>query len=275
MRENAAMPGGADNQRASAASLLPIAFAAAAVLVLALLISGGRTGSIVVQRVVEPISRINGPQTQISFMTVTETSASGTMTRLLVAGSFGDSAARRYGSSIVGDTIETYVPTRHTIYVMSDSSYEAATKAYFARRFPHASVRTVPLSSYAGSWLAPGRTSFFKIQLQRGNYQLAGQTRIDGRRALKLVPTPGRGSIAFARQSPGEMALQPAYVSPGSYDPIEERSNGTVRDLWTEYRVLPATNTNQRFLSLTAAYPDAHVSYSAAAYVQAAFGSIR
>jgi hypothetical protein len=275
MRENAAMHGDADHHRASAASLVPIAVIAVGLVLLALLVAGNRTGTIVVQRVVEPMSQINGPRTEISFLTVTETSASGTVTRYLSESWFGASAARRYGSAVAGATLEQYIPADNTVYVMSDAAYNAANRAYIARRFPHEQVRTAPLLSFDGSWLTPGHKSFFQVQLERHNYQLAGRTSIDGRPALKLVPAPGRGTIPFSPGLRGQMQLQPAYVSPGSYDPIEERSDGSVRDLWTEYSVLPATNANERRLSLTFEYPHAHISYSAAAYLRAALGPIR
>lgn len=258
------MHGGADEHTPSALSLIPIAVAAAAVLVLALVISGSRSGTIVVQRVVEPISRRNGPQTRISFLMVTETSASGTVTRFASETSYGHLLAQ--SSVIAGNTLERYIPTDDTVYVMTDAAYEAAFRAYVRRHFPHVHARLAPPQSFAGSWLEPGPESFFKVQLQRGNYQLAGQKRIDGRRVVELVPSPGRGSIAFALHSAAEMTLIPAYVSPHSYDPIEEKSNGTVRYRWTEYRVLPATAANQRLLSLTAEHPHARISDSAIAY---------
>jgi hypothetical protein len=262
------MRGDADSHRASAAALVPIAVVAAAVLVLALLISGGRTGTIVVQRFVEPVSRTNGPQVRIAFTTITETSADGATTRFLLE----DSLAKDYGSVIAGNTMERYIPVDRTVYVMSADSYERAYAAYLARRFRGKHVRAAPLFSYTGSWLAPGRESFFKAQLGLHNYRLAGRTTIDGRSALKLIPM--HNSIAFATHTRAQMILQPAYVSPGSYDPIEEVSNGSERYVWTEYRVLPATAANQRLLSLTAEHPRAHISYSATAYIRAALGRI-
>jgi len=276
MRENAAMHGNADRHRASVASLAPIAVVAAAVLVLALLARGGGNGTIVVQRIVAPISKINGPRTQISFLTVTETSASGRMSRYLSESRLGASNATRYGSAFAGATLEQYVPADNTVYVMSDAAYNAANRAYIARRFPHERVRVQPLLFFDGSWLAPGRESFFKVQLEKHDYQVAGRTTIDGHRTLKLVPAPGRQTIAFSSHlRQGQMQLLTAYVTPRAYDPIEERADGSVRYLWTEYRVLPATNANERLLSLTAEYPHAHISHSATAYIRAALGAIR
>jgi hypothetical protein len=276
MRENAAMHGDAGNHRASASSLLPIALVAAAVLGLALLVHGGSKGTIVVQRVVEPTSRINGPQTEISFLTVTETSASGAVTRYLSESRFGASTARTYGSAFAGTTLEQYIPADNTVYVMSDAAYNAANRAYFARRFPGQRARAEPLLSFDGSWLTPGQESFFKVQLEIHDYQVAGRTTLDGHRTLKLVPAPGRNSIAFSPHlRDGQMQLLTAYVTPGSYHPIEERADGSVRYLWTEYRVLPATNANKRLLSLTAEFPHAHISYSPTAYIRALLDPIR
>ena len=268
IRENAAMHGDTDGPRATALALLPTVVVAAAVVVLALAVSGGRTGTIVVQSLIE---RPTGAGVRYVLRTVTETSADGTFERMYSEGPIAG------GAEVItsGAMLERYVPRQNTIYQLSASSYAAAIAHYFKRW--HATRTLLGSMQYAGSWLAPGRESFFKVQYQQGNYVIAGHPLVNGRRVLKLLPTPGRGTIAFAKHSVAQMQLTPVYVSPGSFAPIEEgfataNFRSSVRIIWTSYRVLPATSANERLVSLTARFPSAHISHDARAFVRATFG---
>jgi len=258
------MHGGGDKRVASSAALLPTAVVGVVVIVIALLASAGRSGTIVIQRVVEPASLTAGPRRRISLLTVTETSDRGAMTRFLLETSFGGPAA---ATVFAGSYLQTYLPADNTVYFVRVAALQSASNAYFARRFPgrHLVIATPPL--YAGSWLAPGRRSFFAVQLSLHRYRLGGRTTIGGRSALTLIPV--QLSIRFGPHSPAQMQLLRAYVSPHSYNPIKETADGRTVYLWREYRVLPATEANQRLLSLTAAHPTARVSMSARAYVRA------
>jgi hypothetical protein len=111
--------------------------------------------------------------------------------------------------------------------------------------------------------------------LRDGSYKLAGRGTIGGRAALKLVQT---SPLSFPHHSAGHgfESTTIVYVTPGSYEPIETvartklpgvRTTSVTR--WQTYAVLPATQANQRLVSLTARHPHARVVYNAMAFVRA------
>jgi hypothetical protein len=116
MRENAAVHGHADSHRASAASLVPIAFVAAAVLVLAVLVHESSKGTIVVERITFSATTVyNGkPNRPAPFVTtsIDETSADGTLQR-----SFTSNSVTRpgYQQVVVGSTLQLYDPAENTV----------------------------------------------------------------------------------------------------------------------------------------------------------------
>ena len=79
MRENAAVTGGADNHRAQGRPpLFPMAAVAVAVLIVALVVASGRTGTIVVQRIMFLARSSQNPPMRYSVTSITEASAEGT-----------------------------------------------------------------------------------------------------------------------------------------------------------------------------------------------------
>jgi hypothetical protein len=260
------MPRGNSAGTPSAASLIPIALIAAAILVLSLVVSAPKgSGTIVVQKLSERFGGTTGgggahPSMSITF--VAETTAAGHMRRLFTTTSVNHGLE----GLVDGPLREVYLSRNNTVYVMTQESLMRAEDRLLHRPV-NGRERTYSFS-YDGTWMAPGRTSFFAVQLRRHNYRIAGRTTIAGRPALKLVPV--HSANVFAVDSPARMLLEPAYVSPGSYDPIAGSPLGPGTDVfWTEYRVLPDTAANRRLLSLTARHPRAHVSFSVDAYLRA------
>jgi hypothetical protein len=241
-----------------------MALIAAGVLTLALIVSGGRagdaTGTIVVQSFVErpgPGHLGAGPRS-VSVTAIAETTGSGHLRRLLAINSLDGGLQ----SLFEGQAVETYVDRANTIYALTTGQLMSEQSPHRTGTGSHRSVT----SSYDGTWVAPGRTSFFAVELRKHNYHVVGRTTIDGHPALKLL---GDGSILSTSRSRTHVLLETAYVSPGSYDPIEESLPGFGTTVWTGYRVLPDTPANQRLLSLTSRHPTARISHSVRAYVAA------
>jgi hypothetical protein len=289
MRENAAMPGDADSHRASAASLVPIAIVAAAVLVLALLVHGGSKGTIVVERITFSATTVHNGKTNrpARFVTtsIDETSADGTLQR-----SFTSNSITRPGYQQVsaGKTMQLYDPADNTVYVTTEQAQQRATSAEIRSTTPKGSHVIVGIGhgtsvghSSATVQDVPGRTSIFQRRLRAGQFRLAGRTTIDGRAALKLVQTRAT-VLAIPNNAGGFESRDTVYVAPGTDNPIEEIINSTLPDLrttvvdrWQSYNVLPGTPANQRLLSLTARHPNARVSDNPLAYLRATQSEIQ
>jgi hypothetical protein len=284
MRENAAMQGGADKRRASAASLVPIAFVAAVVVVLALLVHGGRKGTIVVQRIVFSATTVQGGKTNrpapFSVVEITETSADGTDQRDLTSNTFGRAGFQQV---LAGQAIELYDPIDRTIFVATQAGEQQAFERQAKLNTPkgfHTSTATVRLHAELG--FAAGRRSIYEQQLQAGQLTVAGHVTIDGRPALKLLQSHATRLPVLNNNSGAFESVDTIYVSPQSYDPIEEiiHSNlpgitETVLNRWQKYRVLPATTANRRLISLTALHPHARIIHSATAYFRASQSETR
>ena len=284
----------AATEGASPSSLAPMAVAAVGILALALVISGvlwkSHRGTIVVERITwtaygEITTTATGGFTdkqpvRTAVTSVTETSADGTPLRSLIS-----SSTMRPGFQDLsfGNTIELYDPTTDTIYETTDQALQRAVVAQVQRNAPpgtHVSSgkgtgrvqyaqRIVTYPSFA-----PGSISIPEQQLRAGLYRLGRRTTIDGRPAIELVPT--HATVRFGVHSAIRETIDPVYVSPRTFDPIEEviRFAGGGQKTWTvmrwpTYRVLPATTANLRRLSLTALHPHARVVRSASGYLQA------
>jgi hypothetical protein len=284
MRKNAGMHGGADNDRAPAASLVPMAFVAAAVVVLALLVHGSRKGTIVVQRIAFSATTVQNGKTNrpapFSVVEITETSADGTDQRDLTSNTFGRAGFQQV---VAGQTIELYDPIDNTIFVTTAAGEQRAFDQQATLNTPkgsHISTTTVRLRAVRS--FASGRRSVYEQQLAAGQLTVAGRVSIDGRPALKLVQSRATRLPVLNNNSGAYKSLGTIYVSPQTYDPIEEiiRSNlpgitETVLDRWQTYRVLPATSTNRRLVSLTALHPHARIVRSATAYLRASQSETR
>ena len=268
MRENAAVHGGADNRRAGWTSLVTMGLVAVIVLVLALVVSGTLSsrshGTIVVQRFTERFigsARQTHSPKEVSITTVSETSRSGRLGRLLIT----ESLSRGYELVIDGPSLERYVPTDTTVYEMTASQLQAAEERILHVHFRRGRSLAI---TYAGTSLAPGRSGFFWSLLRRHIYRLAGRTTFDGRQALKLVPPSRDGILSFTARSGVQQVLGTAYIAPGSHDPLGAVTPGFAVIRWTEYAVLDDTPANRNLLSLTARHPGARVSSSASAYLR-------
>jgi hypothetical protein len=283
MRENAAMHAGAESHRASAASLVPMAFAAAAVLVLALLVHGSRKGTIVVQRIAFSATTVqNGKSNRpapFSIVEITETSADGTDERDLTSNTFGRAGFQQV---VAGQTIELYDPIDNTIFVTTAAGEQRAFDQQATLNTPTGSHTTTTVRLRAVRSFASGRRSVYEQQLAAGQLTVAGRVSIDGRPALKLVQSRATRLPVLNNNSGAYKSLGTMYVTPQTYDPIEEiiRSNlpgitETVLDRWQTYRVLPATTANRRLISLTALHPHARIIHSATGYFRASQSDTR
>jgi hypothetical protein len=284
MRENAAMRGGADNHTAPAASLVPMAFVAAAVVVLALLVRGGHTGTIVVQRIAFSATTVQNGKTKrpapFSIVEITETSADGTDERDLTSNTF---ARAGFQYLVAGQTVELYDPLDRTIFVTTAAGQQLAFDQQATLNAPkgsHFSTTTVRLRAVRS--FAAGRRSVFEQQLDAGQLTVAGRVTIQGRPALRLVQQRATRLPVLNNNSGAFLSADTVYVSPQTYDPIEEviRSNlpgitETAINRWLTYRVLSATSRNRRLVSLTALHPHARVIHRAMAYLRASQSQTR
>ena len=104
----------------------------------------------------------------------------------------------------------------------------------------------------------PDETDQIRSELKARKLRVAGQTTVDGRRAIKLVAVHG---------------IDEYYVAPGTYDPIREvvgvQPGSVVTTTYSEYRVLPATPANERLLDLAFLHPGARIDRSHADYLAA------
>jgi hypothetical protein len=280
MRENAAVLEEADRHRPSPVALLPIALVAVVVVVLALVVAGNQTGTIVIQRIAFSAAAIqNGKRdrpTSFSITEITQTAADGTDQRDFTSNTFGRPAVQEVTA---GQQIEAYLPGDNTIYLMTQAGLQRAFNIQDALAAPkgahvgRGSVQHVTLSSQLV--FTPGRRSTFAQQLHAHQYRVAGRATIDSRPALTLLQTR-RYRVRYASVSGGLASQTTVYVTPRTYDPIEEvirsqlpGASDTVVERWSVYRVLRATARNQRLLSLSAQHPHARVVNSALAYLRA------
>lgn len=280
------MHGGADTHRASAAALIPMAFVAAVVLALALLIAGGRTGTIVVQRITisSTTSRRGKPihATALFVTAITETSASGAAQRSFTSNSF---TRPGFQQVYAGNTLQLYDPNDNTVYVTTEQAQQRALVEQIRRTAPkgttvHVGVAKLQAISPSSVAYTPGRTSTYQQLLRVGQYRLVGRATIDGRAALRLVES---SSTRLPRSNAASFeSTTTALVVPGSYAPIETINTSrfpglrvTSVDRWRTYRVLSATRANQRLLSLTARHPHARVVHNALAFLRASQSETR
>jgi len=214
----------------------------------------------------------NGGAKRSTAQTTTTMSITGRQTSFF-EGSF---TRPGYQQAQTGDWLELYDPSDHTIYVTTRRAWEAATTRQFDQSLPKGPESTSSSSSISFTYAyAPGRTSVFEQQLRAHLYKLAGQTKIDGRIALKLVPT--HRAVAGSAHPGAHEVLGTVYVEPGTYDPIKEVTHTglgpdfgtTIVDTWLVYKVLPATAANLKLLSLKARHPSARVVHSASGYLKA------
>ena len=275
------MHGDEDSQTPSAVSLLPMAVVALAVLVLALVVSGSRTGTIVVQRTMFSSAAIqNGhanPRFRFEDVLITQTSADGTEQRYLTTNSL---ARPGFQAVSAGQRIELYDPLNDTIYRTSQNALQRAQFRRIALVDPNAK-HTISASGrgemvFAGPTMIPGRTSVYEAGLRAGQYRRAGMTVIDGHTALRLVQTRTSQRFGAGGMSLPYHPLSTVYVSPRSYVPILEITHislpgatSTVTQRWQTYRVLSASRANERLLSLTALHPHARVIDNANSYLRA------
>lgn len=270
-------------ERSLPLSLIPMTVVAVGVLILALVLSGSKTGTIVVERIAVSFTTIADGRTrrprQLVVTTINETSADGIEERALTASSF---TRPGFEQVYAGDTIEIYDPSDNTVYETTVQGEQRAMVAQIRSTAPpgsHVSVGVgkVQLASASASSIGyvPGRTSLYQRWLRDGSYKLVGYATVDGRRALELAEasparSPGGSGAAGFRSS------TTVYVTPGSYDPIETVNRAKFQGIqtisvtrWRTYRVLPATAANQRLLSLTARHPHARVVHNAAGLLRA------
>lgn len=280
MRENAAVTGGADNHRGGPASLLPMAAVAVAVLIVALVVASGRTGTIVVQRIMFLARSSQNPPMRYSVTSITEASAEGTDEGDFEANTFGRPG---YQGVATGQTVQLYDPHDNTIYVTTLSAEARALDQEFdvptakgSHVRAHASVQRV---SSRGVFI-PGRESVYERELRAHQYSVAGRAMIDGHAALRLVQS--RASRLGLDGGGISLSLTTVFVSPRSYDPIEAvvqvklpGIESTTVERWQVYRVLPATSANQRLLSLAARHPHARIVDSGRAYLRATQTQVR
>ncbi|MDQ2895393.1 MAG: hypothetical protein M3Y09_07075, partial [Actinomycetota bacterium] len=104
-----------------------------------------------------------------------------------------------------------------------------------------------------------------EARAQLGRLKVIGTTVVDGRRAIKLVPS---------RRPAARGVLTGEYdVAPGTYYPIrlviEDAPGAKTTITWSEYRVLPATPVNERLLSMAARHPGARIDRSRADFIAA------
>jgi hypothetical protein len=276
---------GSATKTPSSTSLIPMAFVAVAVVVLALVVSGKtRHGTIVVQRIAIGSSTSHGGKTfhqrTVSVTAITEVSANGQLQR-----GFTSNSITRLGfqQTDAGSTLQLYDPADNTIYVTTE---QAQLRAAMAPLETHTSKGTTSgvgvgrMQTVSGSSVGylPGTSSPYGQWLHKSGYKLDGRTTIDGRAAIELVqPVPVGPS-----KSRGFTSRVTVYLAPRSPDPIETVDNlslsgmrATSVERWSTYRVLPATPTNLRLLSLTDRHPHARVIDNAEAYLHASQSEIR
>jgi hypothetical protein len=285
IRENAAVHGGSATKTPSSASLIPMAFVAVGVVVLALLVSGvlwrNTNGTIVVQRITLSFTthvrdRTNHSRS-ISVITITETSAAGTEQRSFTSSSFTRPGFQQVAA---GKTLQLYDPVDNTVYVTTEQAQQRATVEQMKASAPKGATVNVGVGklqavSANGVSYAPGGTSVYEQWLHDGSYKLVGRTTIDGAVALKLIQSnPTR--LPVPSPSGRFASTTIVYVTPGSYDPIETVNRTKLPGVlaisatrWHTYRVLPATAANKRLLSLTARHPQARVVHNAMAFLRA------
>src|SRR5579875_241532 len=124
----------------SPASLTPIAVIAVGVLVLALVVPGSRTGTIVVQQITMSFittthGRTSHPRS-LSNTTINETSADGGEQRSLTSSSF---TRPGFEQVIAGNTIEVYDPVDNTVYATTERGEQRALAAQVRSTAPKGS----------------------------------------------------------------------------------------------------------------------------------------
>ena len=272
------MQGGDARPKPSAASLIPIAFIAIGVLVLALVLPKKNVGTIVIQRVTVNSTTSHGGKTfrqrQISLTSITEFSANGVLQRSFSTNSFSRPG---FELALSGDTFELYDPLDNTVYVTTERAQQRAILVQTKATAPkgatvHVGVGKMQTVSASSIGYTPGSNTWLR------SYMPKGAARIGGRVALKYVqrfPMAAAGSARFNSNTT-------VYVAPGSYAPIETVNRVKVPDMratsverWQTYTVLPGTVANQRLTSLTARHPHARIVENAMAFLRASQSEFR
>jgi hypothetical protein len=288
MQQNATMQGDADNRSMALASLLPMAAVAVIVLVVALIVSGSETGTIVVERTMMTAASVEGDRVQhappTTITEITESSAGGTYQRSFKAESI---SRRGFQQLDVADRLELYDPLDNTIFETTQAAWErAVTDSIVGRGGPGQGEGHVQYSSStffvsSAEAFTPGKRSVPAQQLLAHQYTLVGRTTLAGHPALKLVQSRPTEFAAFDH-SPRYTSVSTEYVSPRTFDPIADFTRmrlpnvkSTVVQRWRTYLVLPASRANQWRVSLTARHPHARVVVSARGYIRASQDEIR
>jgi hypothetical protein len=228
-----------------------------------------KPGTIVIeQEMLRSSDTIHGMTTSkaYSMMTITETAASRKQ-RV-----FSSTSATRPGFQqlTAGSALELYDPTTRTVYATTERGWERATIQRIKKSSPKGTKVRVGTMTFSSPY-SPGRTSVFEQQLRDRLYKIAGRTTVDGRAALKLVPSHGTVVLMNPRTG-AHQVLGTVYVARGTYAPIREvlhTGSHTVTASWSLYRVLPDTSGNRWLVSLTARHPRAGVVRSATAFIAA------
>lgn len=263
-----------------------MAIVAIGVLILALVISGSRTGTIVVERIAMSFTTSSRGRTihprAITVTAITESSASGIQQR-----SFTSTSVTRPGFEQVyaGDRMQLYDPIDNTVYATTLSALQRASVAQIKATAPKGAtvdvgVGKVQAISANSVGYVPGRTSVYEQWLRDGSYKLVGRETVDGRAALKLVEASP--SLPVQSTPTAFESTTTVYVSPGSYDPIETVNTTKLSGIrttsverWQTYRALDATPANRRLVSLTARHPQARIVDDAMAFLRASQSEIR
>ena len=273
-----------ETEKTSPVSLIPMAFVAAGVLVLALIVSGKtQPGRIVVQRITlgSTTSRRGKSfrQRTVSLTAITEVSAGGHEQRSFTSNSITNPG---FQQASAGTTLQLYDPRDNTVYVTTERDELRAAMAPFETHplkgtTSRGGVGKLQSISASSVGYLPGTSSPYDQWLRESDYRVAGHTTIDGLAAIRLVqPLPAAvGSGDF-------QSRVTVYLAAGSHDPIETVDRVKLPGMhvasverWQTYRVLRATAANQRLLSLTARHPQARVVASATAYLRASQSEIR
>jgi hypothetical protein len=274
------MHGEAHDRRTSSVALVPMAAVALVVLLLALLVSGNESGTIVLEKIAfSTMTTYHAQARRVanSFTQITQTAPNGTLQR-----GFTSSGLYRSGDQQVFTPqggAQLYDAHDNTIFATTDRAIQRALNIQARDSAPPGShvATSVGREQYLSAEYVffPGKRSIFEQGVARHQYVVAGRALIDGRPALRLVRSRS-SRLALRRVEGGFTNDMTVYVAPETYDPIEEivrtklgSGQSTTIERWLAYRVMPATSRNMRLLSLRARHPHARIVHDAGAYLRA------
>ena len=209
----------------------------------------------------------------VSLLEIDQASQDGSVQR-----SFSTSSEERPGFQDLsaGNSLQIYDASNKTIYETTLAAWQAAVQ----RSFSHGSLSTF---SYSGAdSTGPGDLSVFEQRLRQHLYRLGGRTTVDGQAALKLVPVQASIPVPSTGDGSAREYLGTVYVSPTTYYPIKEVTRvpsagsplgnapgtiGVIINVWSQYKIIPATAKNAGLVSLTARHPHARIVHGAKAYL--------